>query len=118
MSWTLSTEAGVELAKVLNFTPALERTKILTRLYGGAYLAQTVGQPSERPTANIVVESMAALESVNEAEASCALLRLSYAGKIYTGYIAAAPKWTPIIRGRVYSAAIQLAVEAVEDESA
>ena len=70
MSWTLTTAAGDELAKVLNFTPALERTKILTRLYDGSYLAQTVGFPSPRPTANIVAESMTALEAVTEAGAS------------------------------------------------
>lgn len=116
MSWTLTTAAGDELAKVLNFTPALERVKILTRLYDGSYLAQTVGEPSSRPTANIVVESMEALEAVNLAEATCEELRLHYNGKIYTGYIVAAPKWTPIIRGSVYSASVQLAVleEAAE----
>lgn len=116
MSWKLSTDSGVELAKVLNFIPALERTKIITKLYGGSYLAQTVGDPASRPTANIVVESMEALKAVNLAEATCELLRLTYNGTVFTGYIVSAPKWTPIIRGRVYSASIQLAVELEEPE--
>ena len=35
MSWNLTNQSGDELAKVLNFTPALDRTKIITKLYGG-----------------------------------------------------------------------------------
>lgn len=115
MSWNLCTAGGTELAKVLNFTPALERTKILTKLYGGGYLAQTVGEPSQRPTATILVDSLDALRDVNDAEASCALLDLTYREKKYTGYIVDAPKWAAVIRGSVYTAPITFAVlEEVE----
>ena len=110
MSWNLSTGAGTELAKVLNFTPALERSKIMSKLYGGGYLAQTVGVPSERPAATILVENMAQLRAVNDAEANCAVLRLTYSGVVYIGYIFDKPKWTPVIRGRVYTAPIEFAV--------
>lgn len=115
MSWNLETESGVELAKVLNFTPALDRVKILTRLYGGEYLAQTIGAPSQKPAATILVESLAALRAVNEAEASCAVLRLTYRDTVYTGYIVDAPKWTPVVRGRVYTASISFAVLQEEE---
>lgn len=110
MNWTLKTTAGTELAKVLNFTPALDRAKVLTKLYGGGYLAQTMGEPALQPTVNILVESMAQLRAVNAAEAECALLRLSYAGSTYVGYIVAAPVWTPIVYGKVYTAPITFAV--------
>ena len=110
MSWNLTTEDGAELAKVLNFTPALESAKILTRLYNGDYMAQTVGTPAQRPTATILVDSMDALRAVNEAEATCALLKLTYKETTYTGYIAETPKWTAVIRGRVYTASISFAV--------
>lgn len=110
MSWNLSTPEGEELAKVLNFTPALDRVKNVTRLYGGAYLAQTFGTPAQRPTVNILVETMDALRAVNEAEAACTVLDLTYNGTTYQGYIYAAPKWTPVIRGRVYTAPIEFCV--------
>lgn len=110
MSWNLTTEAGTELAKVLNFTPALDRAKILTRLYNGDYMAQTVGTPAKRPSATILVDSMDALRAVNEAEASCALLKLRYKETVYTGYIVDTPKWTAVIRGSVYTASISFAV--------
>ena len=116
MSWNLTTENGTELAKVLNYTPALDRAKILSRLYGGSYIAQTVGQPAERPAATILVDSMAQLRAVNEAEATCELLRLTYNGATVVGYIVDAPKWTPVIRGRVYTAPITFAV--VDEEAA
>ena len=117
MNWNLTTQTGSELAKVLNFTPALERTKILSKLYGGGYLAQTVGDPSKRPAATILVENMAQLRAVNEAEANCALLRLTYSGVVYIGYIVAAPKWTAVIRGSVYTAPIEFAVLEEEAET-
>ena len=110
MSWNLTNQSGDELAKVLNFTPALDRTKIITKLYGGKYLAQTVGTPAQRPTATILVESLAELRAVNEAEAACTPLRLTYRETVYIGYIIAAPKWTPVIRGRVYTAPVEFAV--------
>ena len=110
MSWTLSTTGGTELAKVLNFTPSLDRAKITSRLMGGGYLVQTVGTPTQRPTVNIVVESMDALRAVNAAEAEGALLDVTYRDTTYRGYIMAAPKWTPIIRGRVYSAPLDFGV--------
>ena len=117
MNWNLTTEAGDELAKVLNFTPALERTKILSKLYGGGYLVQTVGEPSKRPAATILVENMAQLRAVNAAEAESAVLRLTYSGTVYIGYIVAAPKWTAVIRGRVYTAPIEFAVLEEEAEA-
>ena len=113
MSWTLSTTAGEELAKVLNFTPALDRAKITSRLYGGGYLVQTVGTPTQRPAVNIVVESMDALRAVNAAEAAGALVDVTYRGTTYRGLIMAQPKWTPIIRGSVYSAPIDFGVTEV-----
>lgn len=117
MSWKLTTENGTELAKVLNFTPALDRAKILSRLYDGSYLAQTVGTPAHRPAATILVESMDALRAVNEAEASCALLRLTYRDETVTGYIVDAPKWSPVIRGSVYTASIVFAVRTEVPET-
>ena len=110
MNWNLTTEAGVELAKVLNFTPALDRTKILSKLYDGSYLVQTVGDPAKRPAATLLVENMAQLRAVNEAEAPSAVLRLTYSGTVYIGCIVAAPKWTAVIRGRVYTAPIEFVV--------
>ena len=110
MSWNLTTENGAELAKVLNFTPALDRTKIITKLYGGGYLAQTVGEPAQRPTVNILVDSMDNLRAVEEAEAACTPLLLTYRETTFTGYIYAAPKWSPVIRGKVYTAPIEFAV--------
>lgn len=110
MNWNLTTSAGVELAKVLNFTPALNRTKIITKLYGGGYLAQTVGEPAKRPAATILVDSMEALRAVEAAEASCELLELTYRETKYTGYIVDAPKWSPVIRGSVYTSPITFAV--------
>lgn len=110
MSWILTTEGGDELAKVLNFTPALDRTKIITKLYGGGYLAQTVGTPAKRPTVNILVDSMELLRAVEAAEAACTRLRLTYRETTYVGYIFDKPKWSPVIRGRVYTAPIEFAV--------
>lgn len=114
MSWNLTTQNGTELAKVLNFTPALDRAKILTRLYGGEYLAQTIGTPAQKPAVTILVDGLAALRAVNEAEATCALLKLTYREKLYTGYIVDVPKWTPVIRGKVYTAPITFAVMSEE----
>lgn len=110
MNWTLSIPDGEELAKVLNFTPALDRAKTVSRLYGGGYLVQTVGAPAQRPTVNILVDSMDKLRAVNEAEAACTLLRLTYRETTYEGYILAAPKWTPVIRGSVYTAPVEFCV--------
>ena len=106
----MTTAGGEELAKVLNFTPALDRTKIISKLYGGGYLMQTVGTPAQRPTVTILVDTMEKLRAVEAAEAACTQLRVSYGGMIYVGCIYAAPKWTPVIRGRVYTAAVEFAV--------
>lgn len=111
MSWNLMQDQ-TELAAVLNFTPALDRAKIVSRLLGGSYLVQTVGTPAQRPTATILVDSMEKLRAVNEAEATGAQLLLTYREKTYTGFIVDAPKWTPVIRGSVYTASISFAVLA------
>ena len=107
MSWNLITAGGEELAKVLTFTPALDRAKIVSRLMGGGWLMQTIGTPAPRATANILVDSMDKLRAVNEAEAACTPLRLTYRDTVCTGVIFAAPKWTPVIRGSVYTAPVE-----------
>jgi hypothetical protein len=110
MDWTIKTEAGVELADVLNFTPAKERTKIVTKLYDGSYNVQTVGDPTDYADATICVESMSALRAVNESEASCVLLTLRYRDVDYYGYICDEPKWKPVLQGSVYTASIKFLV--------
>lgn len=112
MDWTLKTDNGVQLAEVLNFTPAMERTKIMTRLYDGSYNVQTVGDPANYAEATILVDSMSRLRAVNEAEALCALLTLRYMDVDYYGYIDAAPGWKPVVRGSVYTASIKFLVVA------
>lgn len=110
MDWTLKTEAGVEIAQVLNFTPALERTKIETRLYDGSYNVQTIGAVGFKPTATLLVDSMDKLRAVNAAEAECAVLTLRYRDTDYVGYISGQPSWSPVIRGSVYTAAVKFMV--------
>lgn len=110
MDWTLKTSAGVQLAEVQNFTPAKERTKIVTKLYDGSYNVQTVGDPTDYAEATICVTSLSDLRAVNEAEALCALLTLRYRDVDYYGYIEAAPSWKPVLRGSVYTASIKFLV--------
>ena len=112
--WKLSLD-GVNIAQVMNFTAATERTKVLTRLYNGEYLAQTIGQTTQRPSITIRVDSQAELEAVNEAEATCAVLTLTYKDKIYTGYIVDKPSWSPMIRGKVYKTTVEFAVISEAD---
>ena len=108
--WTLKTSSGVEIASVMNFTPASDRTKILTRLYNGQYLAQTIGQVMQRPSVTLLVDSQDKLAAVNAAEAECAVLTLHYKDRDYTGYIVSPPRWTPLERGSIYRATIEFAV--------
>ena len=111
----MTTQGGVELAQVLNFTPAMERVKLLTKLYNGQFLAQTLGEPQKQPTVTILVEDMDSLDAINQIEASCEVVRVRYRDKIYSGYIVDAPNWDARIRGRAYTAEIKLAVLSEEN---
>lgn len=108
MDWHLDKD-GTELARVLNFTPAAERAKVFTRLLDGSCLAQTIGDVTERAAVTLLVNSMEQLRAVNRAEAECALLTLRYRGTDYQGYLVDKPKWTPVIRGSVYTGAVTFA---------
>lgn len=110
MDWALKNSAGLELGRVLNYTPGLERVKIVTRLYDGSYNVQTVGVANETAVATVLVTDMSALRAVNLAEASGELLTLKYRDTDYTGYLDAKPSWKPIIAGSVYTASLRFLV--------
>lgn len=110
VNWRLKTLDDVELAEVLNFTPASDRTKIETRLYNGTYQVQTIGAINLKPKITVLVRTIEQLEAVNEAEASCELLTLTYLNRTYTGYLSGQPSWEPALRGSHYVAQMDFMV--------
>jgi hypothetical protein len=110
MDWYLKSSTGALLAEVTSFLPAKMGTKIISPLYEGGIIVQTVGTPADNPTVGLLVESREDLEAVNEAEATGDLVSVTYKGNTYYGYIEKQPKWTPIIDGHVYRTQISLLV--------
>lgn len=99
-----------KLADVLTFVHRLEQTKIISRLYDGSRHIQSIGAPARYADVEIFAYK-ATLDAMNLAEAQAELLKLTYCGDVYLGYIEAPIDWDPIIKGYAYKGKIKFLIE-------
>lgn len=106
LNWSMR-NGGAILARVLNFGLKLERTKIVSRLYNGAYHVQTVGNAAQYADVTIYVDSPLKRDAVTEAEAQANLLTIEYRDETYSGYIQDVVVWTPVRTGKSYTGTLR-----------
>jgi len=110
MSAQLQTTSGDRLAGVMTYIPALDRTKVMHRLYDGSYMTQTVGRAAEY--ADVTLEATAEMmDEINEAEARGDLLAIVYKDATRYGYIEDNVKWQAIVPGAVYEGQMRFLIE-------
>lgn len=100
-----------KLAAVQTFAKNIEQEKIVTKALDGGIYIQTIGTGTVTADITIFAASPQEREAVNEAEAMGALVNVLYRDVTYSGYIEAAPQWTPVIPGRCYTGTIKLLLE-------
>ena len=101
------------VAQVLTFLPKQEGTKIVNQLYDGSYQIQSVGYTRRKAEVTIFVESRKALESMETAAATAALVSVRYREKTYRGYISDEINWSAAIPGQYYSGSFTLLIDEV-----
>lgn len=101
------------VAQVLTFLPNYETTKIVNQLYDGTYQIQNVGYMRKKADVTIFVESLVALEKMETAAATSALITIRYREKTYKGYISEKINWSAAIPGQYYSGSFTLLIDEV-----
>lgn len=101
---------GAVLGQVLSFVEGLEQVKVTSKALDGTVYIQTVGSPTH--TAKIsVFSSREEKNALDAAEASGALIQVTYRGVIYFGYVESKLQWQTIHPGKWYSAEMTLLIE-------
>ena len=106
----LQTSAGVRLCEIVTSYEVLERTKIASKLYGGGYMMQTVGDPTRILNMHIRAWSDAERDAVNTAEAACSVIAAKFPLATVPGYLLEAPSWNIIVNGSIYEADVKFVV--------
>ena len=105
----LQTAAGVRLCEIVSSFESLDGTKIESKLYGGGYLIQTVGNPTTILNLRIRAWSDAEQSAVNEAAATGAVIAAKFPLATHAGCILGAPGWSIIVPG-IYEADVKFVV--------
>jgi len=108
----LQTADDARICEIVSSFESLERTKVATKLYGGGYLMQTVGNPTRILNLKLRAWSDAERDAVNAAEAECAVIKAKLGDAVETGYLLDAPSWSVIIDGAVYETGMKFVVIA------
>ena len=106
----LQTANGDRLCEIVSSYESLERTKIASRLYGGGYLMQTVGEPTRVLNLHIRAWSDAERDAVNTAEAACTVISAKFPASTLPGYLLDEPGWNIIVNGSIYEADVKFVV--------
>lgn len=109
-NWKLR-DGAKKLAAVQTFAKNIDQEKIVTKALDGSIYIQTIGTGAITADVTIFAASPKERDAVNEAEAMGTLVNVLYRDVTYSGYIEAAPQWTPVIEGRCYTAVIKLLLE-------
>ena len=111
-AYQLQTVDDVRLCEIVSESERLERTKIATRLYGGNYLMQTVGNPTRIKSLRIRAWSRAEQAAVNAAEAANTLIKAKLGAETATGYLMDAPDWSIIANAGIFEASVKFVVSS------
>ena len=109
-SHQLQTIGGLRLCEIVSESERLERTKIATRLYGGGYLMQTVGNPTRIKTLHIRAWSRTDQAAVNAAEAENATLTAKLDDELTEGFLLEAPDWSVVANVGIFEADVSFVV--------
>lgn len=107
----LQTADDVRLCEIYGESERLAREKIAVKLYGGAYLMQTVGAPTRIKKLQLRAWSRAEQQAVNAVEAENALLTAVLGDERFNGYILDAPDWSTVVnRTGIFEAEVEFVV--------
>lgn len=107
----LQTADGVRLCEIYGESERLAREKIAVKLYGGAYLMQTVGAPTRIKKLQLRAWSRAEQQAVNAAEASNDILQAVLGDETVTGWLLDAPDWSTVVnRAGIFEAEVEFVV--------
>ena len=98
------------LGQVLSFVTSLKQTKVTSNALDGTVYIQTVGTPTRIAKVS-VFSSLEEKDLLDSAEASGALVQVTYRDTVYFGYIESALQWQTIHPGKWYSAEMNLLIE-------
>ena len=98
------------IGQVLSFVGGLEQVKITSKALDGTVYIQTVGASTRKATVS-VFSSREEKDILDEAEASGALISVTYKRTTYLGYVESVPQWQAIYPGKWYNAEITLLIE-------
>ena len=98
------------LGQVLSFVKGLEQAKVTSKALDGTVYIQTVGAPTQTATVS-VFSSREEKDLLDHAEAAGALLKVTYRGVTYFGYIESKLQWQTIYPGKWYNAEMKLLIE-------
>lgn len=108
--YRLETGAGERICEIVQASERLDRTKLATKLYNGQYLLQTIGTPVRILDLSIRAWSLTELQTVNAAEAACAVIAAKLDSTLISGTLMDAPEWTTVVDGQIWEASVKLAV--------
>ena len=111
-NYQLQTAGGVRICEIVSCAETLERTKIASKLYGGGYLMQTVGEPTRILELKIRAWSDIERDAVNDAEAECAVIAAKLNASPLSGWLLDAPNWSVVVDGGIYEANVKFVVAA------
>ena len=100
------------LGQVLSFVEGLEQVKITSKALDGTVYIQTVGAPTRKATVS-VFSSREEKDLLDAAEASGALIQVTYRGVVYFGYIESKLQWQTTYPGKWYTAEMILLIDEV-----
>ena len=106
---------NVVLGQVLSFVKGLEQVKVTSKALDGTVYIQTVGDPTR--TAKVsVFSSREEKDLLDAAEATGALIQVTYRGVTYYGYIESRLQWQAVHPGKWYNADMSLIIEEESDK--
>ena len=101
---------GTVLGQVLSFVGGLEAVKVTSKALDGTVYIQTIGNPTK--TAKVsVFSSREEKDMLDSAEATGALLKVTYRDIAYYGYIESRLQWQAVYPGQWYNAEMTLLIE-------
>lgn len=98
------------LGQVLTFVKGLEQVKVTSKALDGTVYIQTVGTPTHKAKVS-VFSSREEKDLLDAAEASGALIEVTYRDTVYLGYIESALQWQTVHPGKWYNAEMTLLIE-------
>jgi hypothetical protein len=98
------------LGQVLSFVEGLDQVKVTSKALDGTVYIQTVGAPTHNAKVS-VFSSREEKDLLDAAEASGALIQVTYRDTVYLGYVESKLQWQTIRPGKWYNAEMNLLIE-------